>query len=104
MALIKSPASMIMFGDDTNGGRTLYKPSQGRLIWGQNFSNPPQLSGAALIDRATNPNGNFPYGRHNGGVVMAFSDGHVKWMQIDTLYSAPPTAASGSDVPYYNGF
>ena len=93
-----------MFGDDTQGSRTLYHPTQGRQTWGQNFTLPVQSSTATMVDKATNANGNYPIGRHNGGVVVAFCDGHVKWMRPDDLYGAAPTAAKGSDTPYYNGF
>jgi prepilin-type N-terminal cleavage/methylation domain-containing protein/prepilin-type processing-associated H-X9-DG protein len=98
MARIKSPASMILFGDDTWGGRSLYLPSQGRITWGQNFTEPVQTVTANLVDIKTNVRGNFPKGRHGGGVTMAFCDGHVKWVQPEVIYN------NGNDVPYYNGF
>ncbi len=103
VAQVKEPASMILFGDDTWGGRTLYAPSNSnpsgttRQAWGQNFCDPcPTLT--AADDLRTNPNGKFPKGRHSGGVNMVFADGHSKWLKPDTLYN------NGSDTPYYKGW
>jgi prepilin-type N-terminal cleavage/methylation domain-containing protein/prepilin-type processing-associated H-X9-DG protein len=87
VAQIDAPANMVMFGDDTYGNRTLYTPAQGRGVWGQNFTSPPNLSTASLVDRASNPGGNFPIGRHSEGVNMAFCDGHVKWVKPEPLYA-----------------
>lgn len=97
MSQIKAPADMIMFGDST-WGATLYYPSLGRATWGQNFLNPQKQSVTAADDIKTNPSGSFPKGRHLGGVVMAFADGHVKWVQPETIYN------NGSDTPYYRGW
>ena len=103
LSQVTNPASMIMFGDST-WGASLYVPSQGRTTWGQNFTVPPQQAVTAAGDIATNPKGYFPLGRHNGGVIMAFVDGHVKWMKPEVLYNAAPTAAFGVDTPYYKGW
>lgn len=104
-AQIKTPAEMILFGDDTFNNRTLYTPSQGRKVWGQNFTNPPKLSETNLVDRAVSANGNFPHGRHNEGVNLAFTDGHAKWMRVEKLYVPDPASPGrGLDRPYYNGF
>lgn len=86
-----------MFGDST-WGATLYYPPQGRTTSGQNFLNPQKQTVAASDDIKVNPSGSFPRGRHLGGVVMAFADGHVKWFQPETLYN------NGSDTPYYKGW
>jgi prepilin-type processing-associated H-X9-DG protein len=96
LAEIKEPAGMVMFGDDTYGNRTLYTPGQGRTVWGQNFTSPPNISTAQLVDRAITPGGNFPIGRHSEGVNMAYCDGHVKWVKPEAIYG------NGSDAVAYD--
>ena len=80
---IQSPADILIFVDDTWGGRIAYLPSSGGAPnlpnWGANFASP-----------ATAPfvwGQNTPYGRHNNGVNVGFVDGHVKWMQPTTLWA-----------------
>ena len=104
VAKVQTPASMILFGDDTWGGKTLYAPSNNnpggtnRSTWGQNFSDPIPATVTAAGDLKTNSNGYFPKGRHNGGVIMVFADGHSKWIQPETLYN------NNNDSPYYKGW
>ena len=49
------------------------------------------------------PNGvtNTKYAPHAGGVVVAYTDGHAKWMKVETLLGKCPTAAQygGVQVP-----
>ena len=92
MSMIQFPAEMLVVADDTFGNRTLYTPSQGRTTWGQNYTNPPGLNSAALVDGV-----NFPYGRHNDGLNLAYCDGHVKWQTPETLYNG------GNNKPAYDG-
>ncbi|MES2461959.1 MAG: DUF1559 domain-containing protein [Armatimonadota bacterium] len=102
---VANPASMILFGDDTWGGRTLYAPSNtnptgaNRSVWGQNFSDPIPTTVSAAGDIKTNPTtGYYPKGRHNGGVTMVFADGHAKWIQPEVIYN------NNNDSPYYKGW
>ena len=103
-AHVDPTASMILFGDDTWGGRTLYAPSNSnptgntRQTWGQNFCDPCPGTLTAADDLRTNPGGKFPKGRHLGGVVMTFADGHSKWVKPEVLYN------NGNDSPYYKGW
>ncbi|NUP99938.1 MAG: DUF1559 domain-containing protein [Armatimonadetes bacterium] len=92
MAAIKTPADMMMWCDDTNGSRTMYTPSQDVINWGTNFVDPPGTSGAALQWGV-----NLPFGRHNDGVNLAFTDGHVKWLKPVVLWN------NRNNVPYYDG-
>lgn len=92
-AVIQTPADMLLFADDTFGNRTMYLPSQGRTTWGQNFSNPPGLATASLVDGV-----NFPYGRHSDGLNVTYCDGHTKFAKVNTLWNG------GADKPTYNGF
>ncbi len=100
MSKIQFPAEMILAGDDTFGNHTLYLPSSGRLVWAQNFSNPPGIatptpaSGCPALQDGVN----FPFGRHLGGVNIAYADGHAKFIvNPEKLYNG------GNDKPLYNG-
>lgn len=80
---VQSPADILIFVDDTWGGRIAYLPSSGGAPnlgnWGANFAKPavqPMVWGQ-----------NTPYGRHNDGVNVGFVDGHVKWMRPVTLWA-----------------
>lgn len=99
-AQLQYPSDMVLFGDDTFGNRTLYTPSQGRTVWGQNFSNPGGLSTASLVEGT-----NFPYGRHSDGVNVAYGDGHVKFSKVDKLWNGGfNTFQSGNNSgPIYDG-
>jgi prepilin-type processing-associated H-X9-DG protein len=83
LSMVQKPAEIMIFVDDTWGGRIAYLPewpspgSQNLANWGANFANPP-----------TSPfvwGENTPYGRHNGVVNVGFCDGHVKAMTPETL-------------------
>jgi len=85
IAKIQSPADILMFVDDTWGGRIAYLPANvttgasNLANWSANFANPttaPRVWGE-----------NTPYGRHNNGANVGFVDGHVKWMQPVTLWA-----------------
>ncbi len=91
MADIPAPAEMLAISDDTFGNRTMYAPQQGRTTWGQNFTNPPGLATASLVEGT-----NFPYGRHNDGLNVAYCDGHVKWQTPNTMWNG------GVNKPVYD--
>ena len=82
LAKINSPASKVLFADDTFGSMTLYSPSQGVPNWGANFVNPPGSTGAAIVWGT-----NCPYGRHNDMVNVGFCDGHAKAMKPIELWA-----------------
>jgi prepilin-type N-terminal cleavage/methylation domain-containing protein/prepilin-type processing-associated H-X9-DG protein len=67
-AQVKRPSAILLFVDDTWGGRTAYYPTQLWANWGANFSDPP--GSAALASPTT-------YGRHTNKVNVAYCDGHV---------------------------
>jgi prepilin-type N-terminal cleavage/methylation domain-containing protein/prepilin-type processing-associated H-X9-DG protein len=79
LSVVNNPSEIIMFVDDTWGGRLAYLPSQTLGNWGANFANPavqPMVWGE-----------NTPYGRHNDGVNVCFVDGHAKWMKPEILWA-----------------
>jgi len=80
LASIEYPASMLMLADDTYGSRTQYHPSD-PTDWKANYNN----------------GGTEPYGRHLGGVNVAFADGHVKWLHIDKMWN------NGVDTGLWDG-
>ncbi len=92
LATIQRPADMIVFGDDTFGSRWYYSPSQGLANWGANFVDPP-----GTVDPNIIWGQNCPYGRHNSGVNLAFTDGHTKWMKPEVINN------NWSNSPYYDG-
>jgi prepilin-type N-terminal cleavage/methylation domain-containing protein/prepilin-type processing-associated H-X9-DG protein len=75
-------------------------------------------SGSPLVTNPTiNTTANPPYvrsypnsgeadiiGRHNGGVVVAFFDGHTKWMKIPELMKTSTATINGSTVTIYPYF
>ena len=83
LGTIKSPAEIMMFVDDTWGGRMAYAPVQGGASnlanWGANFASP---AAAPFVWGQ-----NTPYGRHNDGVNVGFVDGHSKWMKPEILWA-----------------
>ncbi len=94
MSKIQTPSTMMMFCDDTFGNHTMYSPAQGRNVWGQNFTNPPGKDTAALASASVD----WPFGRHLGGVNIAYADGHVKFMvNVEKVYNG------GVDKPLYDG-
>ena len=96
MSQVKTPAEMLMFVDDTFGGRTAYLPTQGLANWGANFCNPPGTTSTTTPPLTWGVN--TPYGRHNDGVNVAFCDGHAKWMRPIVLNN------NWTNKPYYDGF
>ena len=85
LAKVKSPAEILIFVDDTWGGRIAYLPAHettgaaNLANWGANFANPaasPFVWGE-----------NTPYGRHNGVVNVGFCDGHAKAMTPEVLWA-----------------
>jgi prepilin-type N-terminal cleavage/methylation domain-containing protein/prepilin-type processing-associated H-X9-DG protein len=93
LARIQTPADMILFEDDTFGGRTAYLPSQGVANWGANFVDPPGTTGAGIVWGT-----NCPYGRHNDMANFAFCDGHAKALKPIVVWN------NQNDVPYYRGW
>jgi prepilin-type N-terminal cleavage/methylation domain-containing protein/prepilin-type processing-associated H-X9-DG protein len=86
LSTVNKPAEIILIGDDTWGGRQLYRPTNGLGNWGANFANPavqPMVWGE-----------NTPIGRHNGLVNMGYIDGHVKAISPEILW------ADGTDKYY----
>ncbi|MDR3710928.1 MAG: DUF1559 domain-containing protein [Capsulimonadaceae bacterium] len=102
LSSIPNPSTMLMVGDSTFGSLSLYKPSQGICCWAQNFTSPGGLSnsgGSSLSSCTTwssQPN-QVPFARHSGGINAAFCDGHVKWLNLSTVWN------NGSDSPLYAG-
>jgi len=90
LAAIELPSQMILFADDTYQSRTIYYPSQGRLLWGANYYKIPRQA-------PTDVNTFEPFGRHLDGVNIAFMDGHAKWLNITKMWNG------GVDAPLYNG-
>jgi prepilin-type processing-associated H-X9-DG protein len=86
-AAIEYPSQMVAFMDENYSSYLTYSPTSAN--WNANFCRTPNTSSCAEADRY--------YGRHLGGVNVAFVDGHVKWMHIETLYN------NGSDKPYFDG-
>lgn len=96
IADIKEPAGMILFGDDTFPNHLLFLPSWGRNTWGQNFTSPPNRNSSQIASGLANGTVKMPFGRHTGGVVMAFCDGHAKWMKVEQVWNG------GKDYPLYD--
>jgi len=107
---IQTPSTMLLFADTTYSASIFYAPSQNVCQWGTTFTSPTLLynTGGYLLsncvyESATNnavvvPNA-MPYGRHSGGVNIAYCDGHVKWMGdlLTNMYN------KGNDKPLYDG-
>ncbi|NUQ02236.1 MAG: DUF1559 domain-containing protein [Armatimonadetes bacterium] len=96
LASIQSPADLVMFGDDTFGGRTYYVPSTGVNGWGTCFATPYGVSSTSSPPIAWGVN--TPHGVHNDGANFAFSDGHVKWLKPLVVYN------NGNNIPYYQSW
>jgi len=91
--LLKPVDSILKKADITFGNHSLYYPSQGKTVWGQNFTNPPGQNTANLAL----PTVTWPYGRHFNGISAAFCDGHAKWIaDLETVYNG------GNDKPLYD--
>lgn len=82
---ISKPAEIMMFVDDTWGGRIAYLPANvttgasNLANWGANFAKPATAPFTWGV--------NTPYGRHNDGVNVAFCDGHAKWLKPEVLWA-----------------
>jgi len=93
LADMKYPAQTMFCSDDTFGNHSLYMPSQGRTVWGQNFTDPPGQNTAALASSSVT----WPWGRHFNGIGAAFCDGHAKWLgDLERVYNG------GVDKPLYD--
>jgi len=108
---IVTPSTMLMFADTTYNGSTLYPPSFKVCNWAQDFTSPGSesnsfysnsLSQCVWANSSTPAVQNYPtvpYARHNGGINIAYCDGHVKWMG-DILTNVFNNA---NDKPLYYG-
>ena len=93
LADMKFPAQTMLCADDTFGNHSLYVPSSGRDVWGQNFTNPPGQNTAALAS----PSVRWPYGRHFNGIGAMYCDGHAKFLpDLERVYN------NGNDRPLYD--
>jgi len=90
---IELPSQMIAFVDVQDWGHSAYSPSTGGS-WRNDFCDTPNYNAGGGPNC---PASQSFYGRHLGGVNIAFMDGHVKWMRPEVIYS------HGSDSPYYDG-
>lgn len=86
---IQLPSQMLVFVDDQFNAYYAYPPGSNAAGWRINFCN--------TIDSSSCTAANSFYGRHLGGVNVAFADGHVKWMRPEVLYN------NGNNSPYYSG-
>jgi len=94
LASIEMPSVMLLFADDTYQSRTQYSPSQGRRTWGANYYEIPTSSPSqADVDSGVYQ----PFGRHLGGVNVAFADGHAKWLNMSQMWN------NGVDTGLYDG-
>lgn len=85
MAKINRPAEKVLFGDDTFGSFTYYRPSQGVNSWGANFVTPEGTSSTSTPPITWGVN--CPYGRHNDMVNIGYCDGHAKVTKPLDLWS-----------------
>jgi len=89
-SLIQEPASMVAFVDST-WPVNVYPASSGNFY----VSFCRQLTGTSYNQCAT---ADRFYGRHNGGVNVAYMDGHAKWAKVTALYN------NKQDYPVWKGW
>ena len=89
-AIVQEPSLMVAFVD-SRWNRDAYPASSGNFY--VNYCK--QLSGASYNQCAT---ADRFYGRHNGGVNVAYMDGHAKWAKVTALYN------NKQDYPVWKGW
>ncbi|MDR3710836.1 MAG: DUF1559 domain-containing protein [Capsulimonadaceae bacterium] len=95
LAQFDMPADTIFTGDAQQNG------SNSDQVISQIFnttSTPPTLGG---VTGGSNAQGQYSF-RHSSGANFVFMDGHVKWMQIQTLTRSVPNAShNGTPILWY---
>ena len=86
-----SPSDLYLFMDGGGGGITYlstYAPSGATYLPGAGDAGvaPNNYTGDRLSD--------FMKGRHNGGCIVGFADGHAKWLPVKTIISEAKTPNS----------
>jgi len=83
MAVIKRPAEIVIHADSCHGMGDVW-----RFAWPAtpgSYSSSPRKCDAAVATQDPN------WARHNGGTVLGFVDGHVKWMASNSFYAQRAT-------------
>jgi prepilin-type N-terminal cleavage/methylation domain-containing protein/prepilin-type processing-associated H-X9-DG protein len=89
---IELPSQMLAFVDDQFNGYVAYIPSPASTgSWYSNFCKVVDSP-----DGCADASDRF-YGRHLGGVNVAFMDGHAKWLTVTAVYN------NGNPDPLYTG-
>lgn len=104
LSQLQRPSLTMMFADTTGVGSTLYPPSMNVCTWVQDFTQPGGLTNQGNSWNLANCTwsakpAQAPYGRHTGGINIAYCDGHVKWVTdlLSNVYQ------NSNDKPLYNG-